>query len=239
MLEAGIKPEWFSTTRRQERKGLRRADCVIAIQDRDAQYFRRLTRRPVVTVGHMTPVLPVSDPKDGRPTVLFVGANNAGNKDGLQFCFEAVWPAIKKELAVARLLVVGRVCELFSSAPEGVELRGELPNVLPAYAESHVVLNPVRFGTGLKIKCVEALSHGRALVTTPIGAEGMEEASGRAFVVGHDAASLASHCVRLLNDSAARQLLGSEGIRYVTAWNARHRQALREAVEGTAAAPGC
>lgn len=229
--KAGVKREWFSTTRRQERKGLRRADCVIAIQDREAEYFRRLTKGQVVTVGHITPVLPLPEPAAGAPAVLFVGGDNPSNKDALQFCFEEVWPLIRAELPEACLRVAGPICRHFPAPPAGVALLGEIADITAAYAQAQVVLNPLRFGTGLKIKSVEALSYGRPLVSTPVGADGLAAGYDRAFALGADAKGLAGHCVRLLQDSSERHTLAIQAVRYVADSNARQYQALREALE--------
>jgi glycosyltransferase involved in cell wall biosynthesis len=229
--KAGVKPEWFSTTRRQERKGLRRADCVIAIQDREAEYFRRLTNRQVVTVGHITPVLPLPEPAGAGATVLFVGGDNPSNRDALEFCFQEVWPLIRAVLPEACLKVAGPVCCHFSGPPAGVDLLGEIADITAAYAQAQVVLNPLRFGTGLKIKSVEALSYGRPLVTTSVGAEGLGAGCEGAWMVGTDAKGLADHCVRLLRDAVERHTLAAQAVHYVADSNVRQYQALREALE--------
>jgi glycosyltransferase involved in cell wall biosynthesis len=70
------------------------------------------------------------------------------------------------------------------------------------YRKATVVVNPQQFGTGLSIKCVEALAHGRPLVTTPCGARGLDEGANTAFHVGRSAEEFAAHVVGLLRDPA-------------------------------------
>jgi glycosyltransferase involved in cell wall biosynthesis len=112
-----------------------------------------------------------------------------------------------------------------------VDLLGEIADITAAYAQAQVVLNPLRFGTGLKIKSVEALSYGRPLVTTSVGAEGLGAGCEGAWMVGTDAKGLADHCVRLLRDAVERHTLAAQAVHYVADSNVRQYQALREALE--------
>ena len=65
----------------------------------------------------------------------------------------------------------------------GVNLQGYIDNLEDAYKENHIIINPVFFGSGLKIKNVEALCYGKPLVTTSVGAQGIEEGSNNAFML--------------------------------------------------------
>jgi glycosyltransferase involved in cell wall biosynthesis len=227
--KAGIQEKWFSTTRRQERKGLRRADCILAVQEQEADYFRQLTGREVITAGQIFPIVSTPDPKTSTPTVLFVGGSNTGNRDTVSYCINTIWPMIRSQLPAARLLIVGRICESISGGEKGVELYGQVPELATVYAKAHVVFNPVRAGTGNKIKSIEALAYGRPLVTTTVGSLGIEGGNGRAFLVGNDAKSLAEHCLLLLRDRQRRSALASEAIRFMSACNQENYQALKRA----------
>jgi polysaccharide biosynthesis protein PslH len=229
-LKAGVQTGWFSTTRRQERKGLRRADCIVAIQAEEADYFRRLTNRRVVTVGHIAPIVPAGESITDIPTVLFLGPNSPANRDAVAYCIKDIWPIIRSQLPEARLLIAGAVCQSLLDTGDGIEVCGHVPDAASLYAKAHVVLNPVRVGTGLKIKSIEALSYGRPLVTTPTGALGIERGRDSAYLVGQDAKSLAERCLILLRDPQKRRSLASEAIRFVKDYNQRNYQALKLAL---------
>ena len=229
-LKVGIQPEWFSTTRRQERKGLRRADCIVAIQEQEADYFRQLTGREVITIGHIAPIVPVGEPTTDIPTVVFVGGNNLANRDAVSYCIKEIWPAIRSQLPGARLRIAGNICQGISGVGDGIELCGQVRELAAIYAEAHVVLNPVRAGTGLKIKSIEALSYGRPLVTTPTGALGIEAGYDRAYLVGQDAKGLSERCLLLLRDPEKRRSLSSEAIRFVKDYNQQNYQAFNLAL---------
>jgi glycosyltransferase involved in cell wall biosynthesis len=78
------------------------------------------------------------------------------------------------------------------------------------YQAAHVVVNPQLAGTGLKIKCVEALSAGCPLVTNRAGADGLEDGEGVAFLVSGDWHQFADHVVRLLTDDQMRLALEAQ-----------------------------
>ena len=84
---------------------------------------------------------------------------------------------------------------------------GQVTALEPEYQAANVVINPQVAGTGLKIKCVEALSAGCPLVTNAAGADGLEEGAGRAYLLARDWPDFAEHVVKLLTDAEARMTL--------------------------------
>ena len=120
----------------------------------------------------------------------------------------------------------------------GVTRIGYVRNLRRAYRDAAVVINPVRFGTGLKIKTVEALAHGKALVTTSCGVEGLEGAHGRAFLVEDDMPRFGAEVGRLLASPDARRTLAQAAAGFARAEFGRDRVygALRQLLAG--APPG-
>jgi glycosyltransferase involved in cell wall biosynthesis len=97
--------------------------------------------------------------------------------------------------------MAGKICHALSVAlPSGVELLGWLEDVDEFYRQLRVVVNPVLRGTGLKIKSVEALSHGRPLISTPIGLEGLEWNGQLPWRIASDHQSMTDACIELLKD---------------------------------------
>jgi glycosyltransferase involved in cell wall biosynthesis len=82
------------------------------------------------------------------------------------------------------------------------------------YQTAHAVINPQVAGTGLKIKCVEALSAGCPVVMNQAGADGLEEGAGTAFLVANDWADFSGHVVRILTDLGLRRGLEAEARRF-------------------------
>jgi glycosyltransferase involved in cell wall biosynthesis len=98
--------------------------------------------------------------------------------------------------------------------PPGVTLRGFVDDLRGAYRDVDIVLNPVFFGAGLKLKTVEALCFARPLVTTSLGAEGLEDGIGSAFLA-HDAPEEIGRAVEgLIQDASARRRLAEAAHAY-------------------------
>jgi glycosyltransferase involved in cell wall biosynthesis len=92
-----------------------------------------------------------------------------------------------------------------------VLVAGSVPDLEPYYRRAALVAVPMRLGGGTRIKVLEALAHGKALVTTSIGAEGLSLRSGEALEIADGPDAFADACVRLLGDAAARRRLAENG----------------------------
>jgi glycosyltransferase involved in cell wall biosynthesis len=93
----------------------------------------------------------------------------------------------------------------------GVELAGTVDDVREFWRQAHVAVSPLRFGTGMKLKAIEAMGCGAALAATPHGVDGVEGEDGRHYLLGEDAAGLATAVVRILRHDELRQSLSRAG----------------------------
>jgi len=105
------------------------------------------------------------------------------------------------------------VCRAFSEVPAGVTLHGLVPSLEPYYADAAVVLNPVPYGTGLKIKTVEALCFGKALVTTPSGVIGLPRDGDLPYVIA-EIGDMAAPVSELLASPDRRDALGAAALAF-------------------------
>lgn len=239
-IAQGQRPRWFSTSAAQERKALQRADLAIAIQDRERDFLGAMNACPVVTVGHIAPIDPRWHFNAGAATLLYVGTNNASNVQALQHFVAHVLPALCATEPALQLHVAGKVCLTLDDMPLAPELAGHIvkhgvvDDLAALYANAAVVINPVRFGTGLKIKNVEALSQGCPLVTTSVGAEGMEEGAGSAFLVADGDVEFTNAILELLRNRARAEQLSAQGFALIRRMNARSSAVLLEALGNNA-----
>jgi polysaccharide biosynthesis protein PslH len=229
--KAGLMPEWFYTTAAEERRGLRRADRVLAIQSQDRVFFEGLLRgtRPVQEVGHLLPPARHT-PSAPSASVAFFGSGNVLNREALQGFLQVVWPELRRQVPDAVLKVFGSVSEGLAPVA-GVQLRGRVGDPAEVYAEAALVINPMRVGTGLKIKSLEALAHGAALVASPVGLAGLEGAVGNgAFLAGKT-----SEWVKILAEllTQPRQLAAAQikALQFAGDYHQRQSQTLFESFE--------
>jgi glycosyltransferase involved in cell wall biosynthesis len=196
-----------------EMLALGRADLLIAIQRNDAQALtHHFPRARVITVPHAYRHVPRRQRGPERGSVLYVASSNPFNVHGLRDFTTHAWPLITARAPFATLRVVGSVPPDSHAGAVRVLHVGRVSDVELAreYQAAHVVINPQVAGTGLKIKCVEALSAGCPLVMNRAGADGLEEGEGRAFVVAADWEEFADQVVAILTDDRRRLVLESE-----------------------------
>jgi glycosyltransferase involved in cell wall biosynthesis len=110
------------------------------------------------------------------------------------------------------LTIAGSVCGRLGAVPEGVRPLGLVPDLAPLYAAAGVVVSPLHTGSGLKIKLVEAMGHGKAIVATPVTMQGVESLGGTAVLVEEDPARFADAVLSLLADPARRATLAEAAL---------------------------
>ncbi len=194
----------------RERDWLARADLVIAISDADRATFRELLPASnTVTAPVGIPAYPHLVEHDGvQGTLLFVGSSHVPNISGLRWFLDEVWPLVRVGQPSARLVACGEVCEAFREAPPaGVELAGHVDDLAARYAEAQVVIVPIREGTGMKVKLVEALAFARPVVAAPEALAGIEFLDGDGLVAADEPRAFADAILGLLSSSEGRRAL--------------------------------
>jgi glycosyltransferase involved in cell wall biosynthesis len=207
---------WVDCTREEETELLSSADVVMAIQDREQQLFREMMpNRAVICVPHVCDARSaVRGAGPQREVVVFVGSRIQANLVGIEAFIRTAWPRILAAHPGARLEIYGDVAERVRVRGPNVHTIGYVAKLDDAYARATVVVNPVQLGTGLKIKTVEALARGRALVTTSCGADGLAAGVQQAFLVEDEMDRFGEAVQRLLRDPSFRATLESRALRF-------------------------
>jgi polysaccharide biosynthesis protein PslH len=155
---------------------------------------------------------------DNSLTVLFVGnfAYEPNVDAALYFCRD-VFPLILKDVPNVKLYLVGNappseICSLGSN--RHIEVSGRVASLIPFYKRADVVVCPLRIGGGVKVKVLEALGHGKAIVSTSIGAQGLDLSTHRAVVVADEVRGFADNVVRLLLHPEERHIQERQALAY-------------------------
>jgi hypothetical protein len=165
----GIDPSWFFTTVAEEARGFDRADLVLAIQAEEAAVLRSRTTQPVQTLGHMPPLeFLMREAAPPRHRFGYLGSANPWNAASVLALDTVLREAPLPWLIAGRIL--GRQDLVLASKPTRM---AEVPEPALFYAAVDCVLNPMTGGTGLKIKTVEALAHGRPVLGTSAAFAGL------------------------------------------------------------------
>lgn len=172
-----VTPEFFYTSKAEERIGLERADLVLAIKDEEADFFRSLCSKPVITLGHEEPerFIEVRQRVGTAPLrVGFLGSSNSINLKNLEQFLIVAHSTLKVRRDI-EIHIAGSICDRLVDVADlpNVKLYGRVDDVADFYREIDLIFIPFEFSTGLKIKAVEGLSFGLPLVSTKNAAEGL------------------------------------------------------------------
>ena len=179
LLQAnGIAPEFFYLTRQSESVGFRRADLIWAIKGEEAEIFRTMTDKPVVTMLHSEPErkggqAPAPDP-DGYMRFGIVGARNNVNLENFRRFYKVARDRFVDSLAPIKLVLAGGWTADLAEYEDDpfIELQGRVPDISDFYNAVDAILIPMEFSTGLKIKTGEAIFHGKPIVSHAHAFEG-------------------------------------------------------------------
>jgi hypothetical protein len=147
-------------------------------------------------------------------TVVFNGTlGYRPNVDAAHFLVDDIWPLVLAQYPDAQLIIVGTApaAERRSLARPSVILTGEVPDIRSYLGRAAVVVVPVRMGGGTRLKVLEGLAMGKAMVSTSVGCEGIATRDGVHLLIADDAASFALRMSQLFADSALRERLGKAG----------------------------
>lgn len=162
----------------------------------DIQYFNRIKKV-----------------KPNIPTILFVGNFKwLPNRDATQYLVKEIWPKIKLEITNAKLWIVGRnpPKEILDLKSNDINIEGSIKDIRTAYANSSVMLAPIRNGRGTKYKILEAMASKTPIVGTPLATEGIDIKDNiHAFVNDSNEDLIAKTISILKNPSIGNKLANS------------------------------
>jgi glycosyltransferase involved in cell wall biosynthesis len=196
-----------------EIQATRLATATFVCSEADRRYLARFTRTAhIQTVPNGVNFPPLDDGDASEPLVLFVGSMaHRPNAEAVDSLVQEIWPAVRAQVPAARLVVIGRCRELTASyrlAEQSVTFTGFVDDLESWYRRARVVCCPIHHGAGTRVKIIEAAAHAKAIVSTRLGAEGLNFEDGREIILRDAPAELAQACARLLGDPTAAARLG-------------------------------
>jgi glycosyltransferase involved in cell wall biosynthesis len=163
----------------------------------------------VVPTGVDTKKYAVAPPASATPPrIVFTGSMDwEPNLDAVAYFCQDIFPRVLAESPSAVFQIVGRnphprVRQL---ASEHVQVTGTVPSVAEYLRDATLVIVPLRIGGGTRLKIFEAMAMGKAVISTSIGAEGLDVQSGRDLILADDPTAFTEAILSLLRDAALRQ----------------------------------
>ena len=221
LVTAGLPLDAPPIEENAEIRWLSGAQTVLASQPAEAHAIRQKVSSRVLVTPIMLRPRALGEERVTPGRCLFIGSNILPNQNALRFLLEGVWPLVRSAVPGATLAVAGTVGamldELIGDAAKfgslGLERLGRVPSLEDEYARAAVCLVPLRVGTGIKIKLLEALEHGKAIVSTSVGVEGLPAAS-EAISIVDEAGGFADATILLLTKPGARRQRETAALRF-------------------------
>jgi sugar transferase (PEP-CTERM/EpsH1 system associated) len=144
--------------------------------------------------------------------IIFVGGLTwYPNKDAMLYFCREIFPIIKEKLSGVRMNIVGRYppreIQKLSANDKDINLVGYADDVRPHIAKAGVYVVPIRVGGGTRLKILDAMAMGKAILSTSVGAEGLEVAEGKDILVANEPEDFANKAVKILTTPALRRYL--------------------------------
>lgn len=216
-LRRGFNRIEHARFRRFEQRCWEQVDGCVVTSDRElptVQPYRAGKPLAVVPNGVDVEYFRPADAPVEPLTVLFNGIlTSRPNIDAAHHLVEEIWPLVQQRCPDARLTLVGRAspASVRRLSRPGVVLTGEVPDVRPYLEQAAVVAVPIRMGGGTRLKVVEGLAMGKALVSTSVGCEGIAVRDNEQLLIRDGASAFASGILALFENPSLAAALGRSG----------------------------
>lgn len=198
---------------REEAAACREVDGVVAISDRVADWCKNQTRGPVAVIGVGVSVAASPPTRATAQDLVHLGAMDwPPNREGVAWFVREVWPEVKRRHPELKFHIAGR-----RSGDSGQELRvpgvvvdGEVDSAAHYLAGHGLMVVPLLSGSGIRVKIVEGMALAKAIIATPVAAEGMGVEEGRHLLIAEDSRQWIETIDRCLSDPELVATLGAE-----------------------------
>lgn len=200
---------------RYEMDVLDRVDGVAAISPADAEHFLgHGSSTPIVPIpfGVNLKDYPVPEEKVGAAPVFFhLGSMDwQPNEEGIRWLLNSVWPRVMKKRPQARLDLAGNKMpkDLIDLDIPGVTIKGRVRDAVVYMQKRQVMLVPLFSAGGMRVKIIEGMAMGRTIISTPIGAEGINYTDGKNLLLARTATEFVERIVGLIDRPESAQAIG-------------------------------
>ena len=207
-------PEWAKVVR-YEKRNYAQFDLAGVVSEADGRLVQRrcpnLHTELVPNGVDLDYFRPIPKSTSSHTLLYFGHFGYPPNSDAIRYFCADILPLIRKAIPDVQVLVAGRRPPQELSSIEGVQVLGFVPDIRTSLAQAAVVIVPLRVGGGSRIKILEALAMEKAVVSTTLGAEGLEVTHEEHVMLADRPADFADSVIRLLENPQLRTHLGQNG----------------------------
>lgn len=203
---------------------------VICMSENDAAIVRKAVPKQRVVVVPNGAEIPVSEPGDKNPdpknpTILFVGDfRHFPNVDAVEYFLDEVYPRVRTVVPKVQFIVAGKSTpqiESYHAPGDGISVVGYTEDLSPLYRSASVAIAPIRFGSGTRLKILQAMAHGVPVVSTTLGAEGLDVYDGEHMMIADSPDNFCSAIIHTLDrpvEAVQRAIAAHELVKSNYSW---------------------
>lgn len=183
---------------------------IFCMSNRDKNLLEKITgRNDIIVLPPDIKLKKTNQIEKKQNTLLFTGALFwYPNRDGITWFIKKVFPLIIKKIPTIKLWVIGKYSPNFKPIRlDGIEYLGFIEEIKPYMEKAMVLIAPIRYGTGLRIKIIEAMSYGLPVVTTAEGANGLDVTDGQELFIAKNEKEFADKTIELLRNRYLQEKL--------------------------------
>jgi glycosyltransferase involved in cell wall biosynthesis len=198
-----------------------RASLLSAANSVSRNEYSREVNISVVPIAIDTNKIAPVQLLDSSCSILTLGSlHYPPNAEGIRWFFQEVFPIIQQNVPKVKLTIIGKnppsdFENYANKNSEFVDVTGYVPDIEPYLKDAAVAVVPVRAGGGMRVRIIELLAYGQAVVTTTIGLEGIDAIPGKEVFVADSPQDFARAVIKLLTDIELRKALAQNGRRLV------------------------
>jgi len=203
---------------RYERRVCPLFNACLTTSETDASLLRKISPKARIFVNEngvdIEYFRPVLNNEDNKCLVYTGNMSYHPNYDAMLYFHQEIFPLISATEKQVQLYIVGRkppqqILDL-GTLPN-VTVTGEVEDIRPYIANASICIVPLRSGSGTRLKILEALAMGKAVVSTSVGCEGLDVTHGENIIIADEPSDFAQWCIELLRNPGLRRKLGQEG----------------------------
>lgn len=203
---------------RYEKEVIQLVDAIVPLTLQDETWFRNKGyggRMHVVPVGVSVEDYVIHDMGSDSKTAFHLGSMDwMPNVEGVEWLLYQVWPKVLELVPDAKLYLAGKGMPdtIIDQATDNIVVTGYVDDLLQFFNGKQVMLVPLFSGSGMRVKIIEGMAAGRTVISTSIGAEGIEYTNGMNILIADDPDAFADHIVHCFQDSRLARAVGSDAI---------------------------
>lgn len=202
-----------------EREHCNDYDAIACITPEDAQFFKEAgCRKRVVDIPFAINPEPLGHVDVEANTLFHIGSMDwMPNQEGVRWFLEKVWPKVHEAVPEVRLYLAGRKMpdDLMHLEQEGVQVVGEVADAMYFIGSKQINVVPLLSGSGIRVKIIEAMSAGKTVISTTIGAAGIAYTEGKDILLADTPEQFAQQIRRCVDDPDYAAAVGANAYRLI------------------------